>query len=118
VQSDVALDIALIKLLPGKTEFKPVKIAKETAEIGENVTVLGFPIDSNLTLLPGIVSTLDEGKGRFGITAPVQAGQSGSPVFNMTGEVIAILLGRKADGSAVAAPIAFSRALLAAASAN
>lgn len=118
VQLDRGLDIALIKL-PAGTEYKPVKISYGTVSLGENVTILGFPAKGGLTLVPGVVSNLNESKANIGIIASVGSGQGGSPVFNKKGEVVAILLGGYADSQrAFAAPIVFIKAFLPLASAD
>jgi S1-C subfamily serine protease len=102
----------LIKL-PTGTDYKPVTISRGTISLGENVTILGFAVEGDLTLVPGVVSALNESKANIGIIASVGPGQGGSPVFNRKGEVVAILLGGHADNhGAVAAPITFSKILL------
>jgi serine protease Do len=74
-------------------------------ELGEPVTVLGFPyrgiVSTSLTITQGIVSAivgLDDDPSRFQLTAAVQPGNSGGPVIDEAGRLIGVVAARINDG--------------------
>lgn len=74
-------------------------------ELGEPVTVLGFPyrgiVSTSLTITQGIVSAivgLDDDPSRFQLTAAVQPGNSGGPVIDEAGRLIGVVAARIDDG--------------------
>jgi Trypsin-like peptidase domain len=113
IKLDRDLGLALIKLT-GQSDYVPVKLSTTQVSVGETVSILGYPLESELSVLVGTVSSLNEARGALGIIAAAASGHSGSPVFNKNGEVEAVVLGGLVDGQRViAAPIQFSRPLLA-----
>jgi S1-C subfamily serine protease len=102
-------DLGLIKVkLPDihiqVVGFEPLKskpLPFGTAEVGERVFAIGEPFGLFPTVTSGIVSALDVGfeDDFFGeadmlqTDCPINPGTSGCPLFNMKGEVIAIVVG-------------------------
>jgi S1-C subfamily serine protease len=112
IKTDRELGLTLVKV-GGNVEYSDVKLSREQALLGDQVYVLGYPLGSDLTLITSNVYSLNENRGRIGITAPLLPGHSGSPVFNRKGEVIAIVSGSREGAGAVATPIQLSRSMLA-----
>jgi S1-C subfamily serine protease len=92
------VDLALIKV---DKKFNNVSsISTRSIELGEDVTVFGFPFSSDLgseypTLTRGEVSSIPEVpefKGSFRFSAPVNKGNSGGPIVNNNGLVIGVTL--------------------------
>ena len=80
--------------LAGKTY---ASIASEQQQLGEQVVVLGFPLTglmgNSIKLTDGSLSALTGLGGDsslYQISAPIQAGNSGGPVFNEKGQVIGV----------------------------
>jgi tetratricopeptide (TPR) repeat protein len=72
---------------------QPVSISTTFPEVGEKVFIIGTPFGLEKTVSDGIVSAIREipDLGKIvQVTAPISPGSSGSPVFNMTGEVIGV----------------------------
>jgi S1-C subfamily serine protease len=96
IASDEDLDLALIKLrrLPEKT-IEPLMIDfSASPEMGDDVYTMGYPMAQILgdqaRLTKGMVSASEGFKGdsnQFQISAPIQPGNSGGPVFNDSGKV-------------------------------
>jgi TPR repeat protein len=107
VVADPTNDLALLKSeLTGRSSVQfPTS---DDLSQGEEVFVFGFPLDGYLpaagNITPGIVSALagpGNNSGLVQITAPVQPGNSGGPLFNKTGRVIGVVVG-KADAIKIA----------------
>jgi S1-C subfamily serine protease len=112
IKSDAGSDIALIKLADTASDSSPLKISRDPTLIGDPVTIVGYPFGSELTLLFGNISSLNEKDGMIRISATILPGQSGSPVLNKSGDVIAIVVGTYGRGAVVAAPIRLARQML------
>jgi hypothetical protein len=85
---------------------------------GDRVFLLGSPRGLQNTLSDGLISALrDSGEGfrLFQTTAPASPGSSGGGMFNEFGELVGILVGKRADAENVnfAVPINYARGLLA-----
>lgn len=89
ISFDESNDVALIKVegkglpsLPLAQDYKPKQ--------GEDIVVIGSPFGLETTVSDGIISSI-RGEDEFlQITAPISPGSSGSPVFNLNGDVIGI----------------------------
>ena len=71
----------------------PLPLNQTIPDVGERIIVYGSPLGLENTVSDGIVSAIRDipDYGRIiQITAPISPGSSGSPVFNMQGEVIGI----------------------------
>lgn len=101
VTTDKKSDLAIIKITDSR--FKtlgiiPYQIVTNQAEMGENIFVLGYPLieamGDNIKLTTGIVSSKTGYQGdisTYQISAPIQPGNSGGPLFNNRGNVIGIV---------------------------
>ena len=76
----------------------PFRIANSTSKVGENVFVMGYPLRATmgdeLKLTDGIISAKTGFQGditSYQISAPVQPGNSGAPVFDASGILIGII---------------------------
>ncbi len=104
VTADVANDIALLQLGNSVAQTAPVSSASPPVRQGENVVVFGFPLNAVLSsggnITPGVISALSglgNDTNQIQITAPIQPGSSGSPVLNMKGEVVGVVMGKLSD---------------------
>ncbi|MCX5914552.1 MAG: tetratricopeptide repeat protein [Deltaproteobacteria bacterium] len=74
-------------------EARPLPVSEILPEVGEKIVIIGTPLGLDKTVSDGIVSAIRQAPD-FGeviqITAPISPGSSGSPVFNMRGEVIGV----------------------------
>ena len=74
-------------------EARPLAVSQSLPEIGEKIVIIGTPLGLDKTVSDGIVSAVRRVPD-FGeviqITAPISSGSSGSPVFNMRGEVVGV----------------------------
>jgi S1-C subfamily serine protease len=96
-------DIAVLELdkaLPADRAIPATAYAKPG--VGRNVVVMGYPLWSVLgegspSLTNGMVSKrtgMQDDKGTFQLTAKVNKGNSGGPVFDLSGQVVGITVGK------------------------
>lgn len=98
--TDPPNDLALLKLPAGS--YKPARFRSgPSLRPGENVVIVGFPLQGLLTTAPtvttGTLSALagpGDNRGLLQLTAPVQAGNSGSPLLDEGGNVIGVVVGK------------------------
>jgi serine protease Do len=90
------LDFALLKV-DATDPLLPVRLGdSDTVRIGDSVLLLGNPLGVGESLSVGVISALnrDIGDGRFDrffqTDAAINHGNSGGPMFNIKGDVIAI----------------------------
>lgn len=105
-QVDSYNDLAIIKISDKKfTPFTyiPYIRRQDQAEIGENCYVLGYPLISTMgvdvKLTNGIVSARTGFHGdvsQYQISAPVQPGNSGGPLFDSKGNIIGVVSAKHA----------------------
>jgi hypothetical protein len=82
-------DIALLKV-EGKN-LPIVKLPTDyKARQGDGIIVIGSPLGLETTISEGIISGIRGKDKLIQITAPISPGSSGSPVFNIKGEVIGV----------------------------
>jgi hypothetical protein len=87
------LDIALLQLPPSR-EWKALTIVSSSTVPDEAaLLVLGFPKGQDLSSGPGHVRNKFARGGRFQTTLPLNYGDSGSPVFDISGRVIGMAQG-------------------------
>lgn len=98
--------IALIKVEGASPAPFPVKASGTGMGLGSPVVVIGFPYEHDAAPSLGVVGGFDRKSeaGYFATThirasVPVQRGQGGSPVFNLRGEVVGILVSSLGDGA-------------------
>ncbi|MCP5103790.1 MAG: tetratricopeptide repeat protein [bacterium] len=91
---DSGNDLILVLVGGGRiSEVRPLPLAVEKPQVGEKVVVIGNPLGLEATVSDGIVSArrdLEPFGEVLQVTSPISPGSSGSPVFNMRGEVIGV----------------------------
>jgi S1-C subfamily serine protease len=101
VSNDANNDLALLQA-PSTTTFKDfVHIRDRSIRSGDSVVAIGFPyvgmLTSDFTVTTGIVSSLSglRNDTRFlQISAPVQPGNSGGPLFDTAGQIVGVVTGK------------------------
>lgn len=101
VGSDKVNDIALLKISDENFKYKqeiPYGIKTQMSDVGESVYVLGYPLTTTMgeeiKLTDGIISSRTGFEGDvalYQISAPIQPGNSGGPLFDKDGNVIGIV---------------------------
>jgi len=101
VVSDERNDLAIIKINdPNFTTLGslPYTFKREIAGVGENVFVLGYPMPDTMgeeiKLTNGVISARTGFQGdvsTYQISAPVQSGNSGGPLFDKNGNIIGVV---------------------------
>ena len=94
-------DLALLKVDLPADRSKPLPMTTSLPDEGEQIFVIGNPLRLEGSVSDGIVSAIREvpDLGRIiQVTAPVSHGNSGSPLFNMRGEVIGIVTVKVTNG--------------------
>jgi len=93
VRSDPGRDVALLKLNQ-KFDAKPLLINPNGVSLGEEIYVVGTPLDERLdfSISRGIISARrsEDERNFYQTDAAVNPGNSGGPVFNASGNVIGI----------------------------
>lgn len=98
---DEEADLALLSVDLPEDRSHPLAMTTVLPEEGEQVFVIGNPLRLEGSVSDGIVSAVREvpDLGRIiQITAPVSHGNSGSPLFNMRGQVIGIVTVKVTNG--------------------
>ena len=101
VATDKINDLAVIKITDSKYyKFQqlPYSVKFHTSDVGESCYALGYPMISTMgteiKLTTGVISSRSGFKGdvsTYQVSAPVQPGNSGGPLFNYKGELIGII---------------------------
>jgi serine protease Do len=96
IGKDPLMDIAVLKII-SKDKFKPVNFGNsDKARVGDWVIAIGNPFGLGGTVTSGIISARNRniGLSRYEdfiqTDASINVGNSGGPLFNMSGEVIGI----------------------------
>lgn len=94
IRVNAARDIALLKI-KATTNITPVLISKKKTNVGEDVYLIGTPLDEMLsnTVTRGIISAnrmLEDTQTYYQTDAAINPGNSGGPAVNKYGEVIGI----------------------------
>jgi S1-C subfamily serine protease len=103
-QSDKINDLAVIKIIDKNfipLPALPYQIASETVAVGNEVFSLGFPLadvmGESVKFTDGKISSLtgiNEDVTKYQVTAPIQNGNSGGPLFDNSGNVVGIIESR------------------------
>lgn len=111
VASDKSNDLALLKITDSSFYGFgniPYAIASSTSEVGEDIYVLGYPLTSTMgdeiKLTTGVISSKTGFQGDvslYQISAPIQPGNSGGPLFNKKGNIIGVVSAKHADAENV-----------------
>ena len=94
-------DLALLKVDLPPERSRPLELTNTLPEEGEQVFIIGNPLRLEGSVSDGIVSAVRElpDVGRIiQITAPVSHGNSGSPLFNMRGQVVGVVTVKVTNG--------------------
>ena len=102
VATDKVNDIAILRITDSRfTGFGtiPYAVQQRMADVGEDVFVLGYPLTqalgNEIKLTNGIISSRTGYQGNiatYQMSAPVQPGNSGGPMFDNKGNVIGIVV--------------------------
>lgn len=108
---DETHDLAIIKVTdPEFSGFNNIKYGfkNEVEDVGMGVFVLGYPLvqsmGTEIKLTTGVVSSrsgYQGDKSQYQISAPVQPGNSGGPLFNDNGELIGIVSAKHSEAENV-----------------
>ena len=111
VTVDETHDLAVVKVVdPSFNGFNNIKYGfkAEVEDVGMGVFVLGYPLvqtmGTEIKLTTGVVSSRSGFQGdqsQYQISAPVQPGNSGGPLFNDNGELIGIVSAKHTEAENV-----------------
>jgi outer membrane protein assembly factor BamD (BamD/ComL family) len=105
-------DLALLSVGMPAERTSVADVTGDVPEEGESVFVIGNPLRLEGSVSDGIVSAVREvpSLGRIvQITAPISHGNSGSPVFNMKGQVVGVVTIRVMNGQNINLALGASR---------
>ena len=98
ITSDQENDIAILSIKSGLLPNPKYSMIKEPQKTGTYIWVLGYPLTSTMgneiKATSGIISSQSGYKGNevlYQISAPIQPGNSGGPVFDLNGNVVGIV---------------------------
>ena len=104
-------DLALLKVKdPSFDGFGalPYSVLGSTMDVGENIYVLGYPLTATMgdeiKLTTGVISAKTGFMGDvalYQISAPIQPGNSGGPLFNEKGNIIGVVSAKHSDAENV-----------------
>jgi Flp pilus assembly protein TadD len=109
---DDEADLALLKVDLPAERSRPLMLTTSLPDEGEQVFLIGNPLRLEGSVSEGIVSAVREvpDLGRIiQTTAPVSHGNSGSPLFNMRGQVIGIITVKVTNGQNINLALGVSR---------
>lgn len=93
-------------------------LADADPQVGDPVTVVGYPLGRQLTVTDGsvvgaVTDPLNANLGEVLVTdAPVEPGSSGSAALDAQGRVIGVVYAKNADGMSFLVPVSTLRAML------
>jgi tetratricopeptide (TPR) repeat protein len=110
---DLEGDLAILGIaIRTERAVRAVEISSVVPEEGEKIFVIGNPLRMEGSIADGIVSAVREVPNLakvIQITAPISHGNSGSPLFNMKGEVVGIVTMVVTNGQNINLALASSR---------
>lgn len=94
-----SLDLALLRFKGNSVDYKTVQICPSTQLVdGDPLLAIGFPKDSELSIIDGLLSSKAAAKGWYQTNVDFIEGYSGAPVFERTGgSAVGIVMGGTAD---------------------
>lgn len=107
VLEDKVNDVAIIKI--DESQFTslgtiPYRIKKSGSDVGEDIFVLGYPLTATMgdevKLSTGIISSKTgylSNVSQYQISAPIQPGNSGGPLFDKAGNLVGIVSSKHLD---------------------
>jgi len=105
-------DLALLGVDMPPQPARTTELASELPEEGETIFVIGNPLKLEGSVSDGIVSAVREVPNSYRIiqiTAPISHGNSGSPVFNLRGQVLGVVTVKVTNGQNINLAIAAAR---------
>jgi len=105
-------DLVLLNIDMPLERVRTIDLAKSLPDEGEQIFVIGNPLKLEGSVSDGIVSAIREvpDVGRIiQITAPISHGNSGSPVFNLHGQVLGVVTVKVTNGQNINLAIWASR---------
>jgi len=105
-------DLALLRVDTPPERARSSELAGALPDEGETIFVIGNPLKLEGSVSNGIVSAVREvpNVGRIiQITAPISHGNSGSPVFNLKGQVVGVVTVKVTNGQNINLAIAAAR---------
>ena len=106
-------DLALLSVdMPVERAARSTELAKDLPDEGETIFVIGNPLKLEGSVSDGIVSAVREVPNSYRIiqiTAPISHGNSGSPVFNLKGQVLGVVTVKVTNGQNINLAIAAER---------
>ena len=109
---DTEGDLALMRVDVPQERARSIELAPDLPDEGETIFVIGNPLKLEGSVSDGIVSAVREvpNVGRIiQITAPISHGNSGSPVFNLRGQVLGVVTVKVTNGQNINLAIAAAR---------
>lgn len=107
-------DIAVLSINVPADRARSLEVTGTLPEDGERIFVIGNPLRLEGSISDGIVSAVREvpNLGKIlQITAPISHGNSGSPVFNMKGQVVGVVTIKVTNGQNINLALASARLL-------
>lgn len=105
-------DLALLSVDMPLERARTSELASELPDEGEPIFVIGNPLKLEGSVTDGIVSAVREVPNSYRIiqiTAPISHGNSGSPVFNLRGQVLGVVTVKVTNGQNINLAIAAAR---------
>ena len=105
-------DLALLSVDMPLERARTSELASELPDEGEPIFVIGNPLKLEGSVSDGIVSAVREVPNSYRIiqiTAPISHGNSGSPVFNLRGQVLGVVTIKVTNGQNINLAIAAAR---------
>jgi S1-C subfamily serine protease len=105
-------DLALLSVDTNQDRVRSTELAGELPDEGEPIFVIGNPLKLEGSVSDGIVSAVREVPNSYRIiqiTAPISHGNSGSPVFNLKGQVLGVVTIKVTNGQNINLAIAAAR---------
>lgn len=88
------VDVAIAMFPDVGQKWQPVRFGNsKNVPKDAPLYTLGFPLNSDLASATGILSSKFGPKGQWQTTLPIDRGNSGGPIFDLTGKVVAIASG-------------------------
>jgi len=105
-------DLALLNVDMPLERSRTTELASDLPDEGEPIFVIGNPLKLEGSVSDGIVSAVREVPNSYRIiqiTAPISHGNSGSPVFNLKGQVLGVVTIKVTNGQNINLAIAAAR---------
>ena len=105
-------DLALLSVEMPLERARSSELADDLPDEGDSIFVIGNPLKLEGSVSDGIVSAVREVPNSYRIiqiTAPISHGNSGSPVFNMKGQVLGVVTIKVTNGQNINLAIAAAR---------